>query len=85
MQPSWKFALIVWLAIYPAITLLQLVIGPYVRELPLPLATLVMTGILVPLAVFVLIPTLVRFLGPTLGLAPPAAPADRDVSPRAGA
>lgn len=85
MQPSWKTVLIVWLAIYPAITLLQLVIGPYTRALPLPVATLVTTGILVPTAVFVLIPTLMRLLGPALGMVPPAGAPGTDVSPRAGA
>ncbi len=72
MQPSWRFALIVWIAIYPTITVLQFVLGELLRELPLPVATLVSTGILVPLMVFVLIPGLMKTLGPVLGLAPPS-------------
>ena len=52
--PKWKFAVIVWIAIYPAITLLTYLIGDKINYLPLPLKTLIMTGILVPLRVFVL-------------------------------
>ncbi len=61
--PKWKFAIMVWLAIYPAITLLTFLIGDYIKNLPLPLKTLIMTGILVPLMVFVLLPLLRKILG----------------------
>jgi antibiotic biosynthesis monooxygenase (ABM) superfamily enzyme len=53
----------VWLAIYPAITVLQFLIGDVLVRLPLPLRTLILTGILVPLMVFVLLPLLRRLLG----------------------
>lgn len=63
-QPSkWKFAVMVWIAIYPTITLVSLLIGDYIKNLPLPLKTLIMTGILVPLMVFVLLPFLGKILG----------------------
>ena len=61
--PKWKFAIMVWLAIYPAITLLTFLIGDYIKNLPLPLKTLIMTGILVPLMVFVLLPILRKLMG----------------------
>jgi hypothetical protein len=61
--PKWKFAVMVWLAIYPAITVLQFLIGDVLVRLPLPLRTLILTGILVPLMVFVLLPLLRRLLG----------------------
>lgn len=61
--PKWKFALMVWIAIYPSITLVQFLIGKQIINLPLPLRTLIMTGILVPLMVYVLLP----FLGKVLG------------------
>lgn len=32
---SWKFAFLVWCFIYPAITVLNLTLGPYVAALPL--------------------------------------------------
>ena len=61
--PKWKFALIVWIAIYPSITLVSYLIGDYLRDLILPIRTLIMTGILVPLMVFVLLPLLRNVLG----------------------
>jgi antibiotic biosynthesis monooxygenase (ABM) superfamily enzyme len=61
--PKWKFSVMVWLAIYPAITVLQFLIGDVLVRLPLPLRTLILTGILVPLMVFVLLPLLRRLLG----------------------
>lgn len=61
--PRWKFAVMVWIAIYPTITLVSLLIGDYIKNLPLPLKTLIMTGILVPLMVFVLLPFLGKILG----------------------
>jgi hypothetical protein len=61
--PKWKFAVMVWLAIYPAITVLQFLIGDVLVRLPIPLRTLILTGILVPLMVFVLLPLLRRLLG----------------------
>lgn len=61
--PKWKFAIMVWIAIYPTITIVTLLIGDYIKNLPLPLKTLIMTGILVPLMVFVLL----SFLGKILG------------------
>lgn len=62
MPPRYKQALVVWLAIYPTITLLQLTFGSTLAQLPIPLRTLVLTGVLVPLMVFVLVPTLNRLL-----------------------
>lgn len=61
--PKWKFALMVWIAIYPSITLVQLLIGNQLLSLPLPIRTLIMTGILVPLMVYVLLPFLRKLLG----------------------
>ncbi|HLP65770.1 hypothetical protein [Flavobacterium sp.] len=61
--PKWKFALMVWMAIYPSITLVQLLIGKQLTKLPLPLRTLIMTGILVPLMVYVLLPFFRKLLG----------------------
>lgn len=53
MKPpkKWKFALMVWIAIYPAITLASFLLGDYIKDLALPIRTLIMTGILVPLMV----------------------------------
>jgi len=61
--PKWKFALMVWIAIYPSITVVQILIGKQISELPIPIKTLIMTGILVPLMVYVLLPLLRKILG----------------------
>lgn len=61
--PKWKTALLIWLAIYPSITLLVFFFGQYLSQLPLMLRTLVMTAILVPLMVFVLLPPLQKLFG----------------------
>lgn len=61
--PKWKFALMVWIAIYPSITLVQFLIGKQIINLPLPIRTLIMTGILVPLMVYVLLPLLRKVMG----------------------
>ena len=61
--PKWKFAVMVWIAIYPTITLVQLLVGKQIKHLPLPLITLIMTLMLVPTMVFVLLPLLRKVLG----------------------
>lgn len=60
---KWKTALVIWIAIYPALTILVALFGEHLMRLPLALRTLVMTGILVPLLVFVLVPALNKLLG----------------------
>lgn len=60
--PKWKFALMVWIAIYPSITLLSYLIGDFIKNSPLAIRTLIMTGILVPLMVFILLPLLSKIL-----------------------
>ena len=61
MKPPkrWKMAIVIWLAIYPLITLIFAVLGKYLILIePLPLRTLLITVIAVPIMAFVLIPTL---------------------------
>jgi len=53
----------VWIAIYPAITLASFLLGDYIKDLALPVRTLIMTGILVPLMVYVLLPLLRKLFG----------------------
>jgi antibiotic biosynthesis monooxygenase (ABM) superfamily enzyme len=60
--PKWKFAIMVWIAIYPSITLVQFLIGDSLLELPVPIRSLILTLILVPLMVFVLLPGLRKIL-----------------------
>lgn len=61
--PKWKFSVMVWIAIYPAITLLTYLISDKINNLPLPIKTLIMKGILVPLMIFVSLPILRKISG----------------------
>ena len=51
-------ALVVWLGIYPTITVVMWTFGDVLNELPLPLRTLVLTAGLVPLLVYFIVPRL---------------------------
>jgi uncharacterized protein len=64
--PRWKFAVVVWLAIYPSLTFVLWLIGPTIAHWPLELRTLVATALLVPWMVFFMIPALQRLLAPWL-------------------
>jgi antibiotic biosynthesis monooxygenase (ABM) superfamily enzyme len=66
MPPRWKMAVVVWLAIYPPLTLALWLAGPTIRDWPVPLRTLALTAVLVPLMVFVLMPAVQRLLAPWL-------------------
>jgi antibiotic biosynthesis monooxygenase (ABM) superfamily enzyme len=66
MKPprKWKMAILIWVAIYPTITILFLVLGTSLGNInPLPLRTLVITLVVVPLMVFFLIPGLQKIMG----------------------
>jgi antibiotic biosynthesis monooxygenase (ABM) superfamily enzyme len=73
--PRWKTAVVVWLAIYPTLTLVLALIGPAIQSWPLALRTLATTVVLVPLMVYVLIPTIQRLLARWYGV--PKRPAER--------
>lgn len=86
MPPRYKQAIVVWLAIYPTITLILMIAGPALEPLPLPLRTLVLTLVLVPLMTFVLVPTLNGWLSDWLTpdrASPGRASPDRASSDRA--
>ena len=55
-----RMAILIWLAIYPTITLLLELGGPLIDDWPLPLRTLALTAVAVPLMVYVLLPALQR-------------------------
>lgn len=65
MKPKkWKIAVMIWIAIYPTITLIFLFFGKNLLQIhPLPLRTFVLTLVVVPLMTFVLIPLLQKLLG----------------------
>ncbi|BCJ36825.1 hypothetical protein Athai_43280 [Actinocatenispora thailandica] len=53
-------AALTWIAVYGAITTAQFLLGDLIGALPLPLRTLILTGLVVPLVVYVLVPRLLR-------------------------
>jgi antibiotic biosynthesis monooxygenase (ABM) superfamily enzyme len=56
-------AVLTWLAVFPAITLVQLLISPYIGGWPLVARTAIVTAVAVPLSVYVLVPRLMRVAG----------------------
>lgn len=56
----WSRTFIVWLAVYPSITVLLEVLGPHLRDAPIPLQTLILSTIMVPLMTGVLVPNLTK-------------------------
>lgn len=53
-------ALLTWIAVFAALTVVQLAVGPYVKGFPTLLRTLVITGIVVPAVVYALVPNLLK-------------------------
>lgn len=64
--PRHRMAILVWIAIYPTITVLLALGGDAVASWPLPLRTLALTAVAVPLMVFILLPRLQHVLRPWL-------------------
>ncbi|MEO1258882.1 MAG: hypothetical protein AAFZ15_08785 [Bacteroidota bacterium] len=56
--PKYKIALLTWLAIYPLITFILMLFGEPLNQLPLPIRTLVLTVVLVPIMVYWAVPLL---------------------------
>ncbi|MFI7244731.1 hypothetical protein [Streptomyces qinglanensis] len=69
-------ALITWLAVYPTITVALGVLGPPTANLPLPVRTLILTLIVVPVSAYALIPALLR-MNARLGSTAAPSPAPR--------
>ncbi|MEM7759382.1 MAG: hypothetical protein AAF298_14835 [Cyanobacteria bacterium P01_A01_bin.40] len=61
-----KLFLITWLAIYPLITIILHFFGSYLSLLPLPLRTLILTGVLVYLMTYWVMPMLMKLFKPWL-------------------
>ena len=51
-----KRAFLIWMAIYPLITILFLVLGDYLVHYPVAVRTLVLTAIAVPTVVYLILP-----------------------------
>lgn len=61
MPKKWKLAVLIWMAIYPTITILFMVLSPMMTTWPPYARTLVLTLILVPLMVFVFLPQIHKY------------------------
>lgn len=62
-----KLALLTWVGIYPTITLvLSFMLPVLLPRFPLPVVTLIVTAIVVPLMTYLVMPTLLRRFGPWL-------------------
>jgi uncharacterized protein len=58
--PRYKTVAITWLAVYPTLTLLLELFGDDLSKLALPLRTLVISAVLVPVAIYLVVPLLRR-------------------------
>lgn len=63
-QPKkWKMAVLIWIAIYPTITLIMIFFGDHLKKIKsLPLQTFATTIIVVPLMVYAIVPGLHKLL-----------------------
>lgn len=59
--PKWKMTLVSWLALYPAVTLVFLLFGNLLAQLPLLLRTLIVTAVVMILMSYVLMPRMTRW------------------------
>jgi antibiotic biosynthesis monooxygenase (ABM) superfamily enzyme len=58
--PRYKMALLTWAGAFPLLTAVNVLLGPLLVALPLPGRTLLMTGLLVSLLTYVIMPRLTR-------------------------
>jgi antibiotic biosynthesis monooxygenase (ABM) superfamily enzyme len=60
--PRYKMALATWLGIFPVVTVIFILLGPWLDLLPLVLHTLVLTAIVATLMTYVIMPRMTRLL-----------------------
>ncbi len=58
--PRYKMAVVTWLAVYPLITLILVLLGPVLGLLPMLVRTLVLTALMVTLMTYVIMPRMTR-------------------------
>ena len=60
VAPKWKMAIVIWLGIYPTITLVLATLGQLILPLKIPiyLKTIPITLVVVPIMVFIVLPFL---------------------------
>jgi antibiotic biosynthesis monooxygenase (ABM) superfamily enzyme len=55
-----QLALMIWLAVFPTLTVLNLVLGDWLKTLPAVLRTFVLVTVAVPIVIYALMPQLHR-------------------------
>jgi len=60
--PRYKRAVVIWIALYPAVVLALTVLRPLIGDWPIPLQALALTAVVIPAAVWFLIPLVQRWL-----------------------
>lgn len=58
--PRMQQALMIWLGVFPTLALLDLVLGSVLEPLPALVRTLVLTGLTVPIVVYLVLPRIQR-------------------------
>ncbi len=58
--PRLHLAIMIWLAVFPTLTLLQLLLGDVLDGFPLVARTLILSVLVVPLVVYLILPRLQR-------------------------
>ena len=53
---KWKTAILIWLAIYPLITIITFLFGDWLLKIPLVFRTLLLTLVAVPTMIYVIVP-----------------------------
>ena len=59
-SPRHRMAVLIWVAVFPTLTVLQLLLGDLLNDLPMVLRTLVLATLAVPIVVYGLLPLLQR-------------------------
>ncbi|MFO7527856.1 MAG: antibiotic biosynthesis monooxygenase [Marinobacter sp.] len=64
--PKWKMTLVSWLALYPAVTLLFVLFGDILAQIPLLARTFLVTAVVMILMSYMLMPRMTRWFSPWL-------------------
>lgn len=59
--PKWKMTIVSWLALYPAVTLVFVLFGDWLAQIPLLIRTLMVTVVVMVLMSYVLMPRMTRW------------------------
>ena len=59
--PKWKMTIVSWLALYPAVTLVFVIFGDLLAQVPLLLRTMIVTIVVMGLMSYVLMPRMTKW------------------------